>query len=532
VAGGRRLEGRAAIVTGAAQGLGRAFALRLANEGANVVVCDVLPEVAELARAAGPQGGRIVALLADVTRADDVRRVVDEAVATFGGVELLVNNAGAWRPTPISDPLEKAADDYDVLIGTNLRGSFLFGRAAIPHLVRSGGDIVQISTDHLHTCGAPLALDHTDAPACPWADRPPRPTGGGAAMDLYDASKWGLNGLVFEWARALAPHRVRVNALCMGATDSPMLRAAFGGPPDPAVTGPVMRAEDIAELIVALVCEGKGGRNGTNLGIAPGHPIALPSAHRELRAEEDAPPTPSSAPVDLAGRMALVSPGTTPLAEACARALLGAGVAVALCDADPAVERVVKTLAPLGDVRAIVADGATLEGVQAALAASERADILVTTSAEYRETPVLSSEDEALEDFTDVLDAPLRHAFLLGRAALARMIARGSGDVVHLTGAEVFAEAAGSPDGDCDLYQASRWALNGLTQAWASAAERKGVRVNGLAVEEDASPDEAAAGLIALLREGPQGRTGQNTLVAAGSSGLPPAHKAHRAITG
>ena len=111
--------------------------------------------------------------------------------------------------------------DYEKLVGTNLRGVFLFGRAVLPYMMERGsGEIVNISTDHVQTCGTPFELTHDDAPDCPWANEPPRPTGGGDAMDLYDASKWGINGLTLAWSQAVEEHEIRVNALCMGATDS------------------------------------------------------------------------------------------------------------------------------------------------------------------------------------------------------------------------------------------------------------------------------------------------------------------------
>ncbi len=141
---------------------------------------------------------------------------------------------------------------------------------------RGSGEIVNNSTDHVQTCGAPFPLDHEDAPSCPWAERGPRPTGGGPGMDLYDAAKWGINGLTLSWAQALAPSNIRVNALCMGATDTHMLRGFHNHDPDPAVVASWMRAEDVAGLMIDLLREGPEGRTGENIGIAVGHPIVLP----------------------------------------------------------------------------------------------------------------------------------------------------------------------------------------------------------------------------------------------------------------
>jgi NAD(P)-dependent dehydrogenase (short-subunit alcohol dehydrogenase family) len=265
-----RLDGKVALVTGAAVGLGNAFARALAAEGARLIVCDVREEVAALARDTGA-----VAVVADVANPADVQRVVARTRADFGRIDVLVNNAGVWAGSLPSDPLDKTAKDYDYLIGANLKGTFLFGRAVIPLMIaQCGGDIVNVCTDHVQTCGSPWSLDHADAPNCPWAGRPPRPTGGGPGMDLYDAGKWAQLGLTFAWARALAPHGIRVNALCMGATDSHMLRSFHQFAPPPEEVARWMKAADIARLMIDLL---RDGRTGDYIGAAVGHPIALPA---------------------------------------------------------------------------------------------------------------------------------------------------------------------------------------------------------------------------------------------------------------
>lgn len=277
------LRGKVAIVTGAAVGLGNAFARALAGQGADVVVCDIRPEISELTAELEAGGTRALALEADVARPADVRRVVDAALSAFGGIDVLVNNAGTWAASLADDPLDKSLEDYERLVGTNLKGEFLFGRAVMPHLIeRGGGDIVNISTDHVHTCGTPYLLEHENTPDCPYTGKPPRPTGGGLEMDLYDASKWGLSGLTLAWSQALAPHGIRVNALCMGATDSYMLRSFHNFDPDPKEVASWMKAEDVARLLVDLLREGPGGRTGENIGIAVGHPIVLPERRPSL----------------------------------------------------------------------------------------------------------------------------------------------------------------------------------------------------------------------------------------------------------
>jgi NAD(P)-dependent dehydrogenase (short-subunit alcohol dehydrogenase family) len=268
------LNGKVALVTGAAVGLGNAFARTLAAEGAKLAVCDIRPEISELADAVSVP---VYAAEADVSKPGDVARFVDATLERFGAVDVLVNNAGTWAVSLPDDPIDKTLADYEKLVGTNLRGLFLFGRAVMPGMIERGsGEIINISTDHVQTCGTPFELSHDDAPGCPWANEPPRTTGGEEAMDLYDASKWGISGLTLAWSQALAEHGIRVNALCMGATDSHMLRSFFNFDPPPEEVARWMKAEDIAAVMIELLREGPGGRSGENIGFAVGHPVVLP----------------------------------------------------------------------------------------------------------------------------------------------------------------------------------------------------------------------------------------------------------------
>lgn len=249
-----RLDGQVAIVTGAARGLGAAFARALAAEGCAVVVTDRLDDVAKVGVEIGG-----TAHVGDVADADHVRSVVDVTVEDHGRVDILVNNAGEVWPTGPLDPWEKAVADYDRLMGSNCRGAFLFGRAVAPIMVANGGgNIVNISTDHVH-----------------WAPECSRHHGHGA-MDLYNASKWALNGFTFDWAKALAPHGIRVNNMCMGATDTEMLRSWVGDGADPDYIAQWMNPADTAEVLVQLIAEGPGGRTADSIGLWIGHPVVLP----------------------------------------------------------------------------------------------------------------------------------------------------------------------------------------------------------------------------------------------------------------
>ncbi len=276
------LKGKNAIVTGAAVGLGQSYAQALAQQGVNVAVCDVRDEISERPAELEAHGVRAIGWQADVSVAADVRKVVDGAREALGSIDILVNNAGVWGASVADDPLEKTLEDYERIVGTNLKGEYLFGRAVIPIMIEqgTGGEIVNVATDHMVTCGTPHNVC-PNLPTCPWNqpnpsfDGPPRPTGGGDAMDLYDAAKWGLNGLLYAWAKALRPHDIRVNALCMGATDSHMLRSFHNFDPSPEEEASWMRAADAAQVLIDLLLEGPEGRTGENMNFCVGRPVKL-----------------------------------------------------------------------------------------------------------------------------------------------------------------------------------------------------------------------------------------------------------------
>ena len=277
-----KLKGKSAIVTGAAVGLGSSYAKALAQEGVNIAVCDLREEIHEVAGSLRALGVNAVSYQGDVSDPDHVRTVVDGARAEFGSIDILVNNAGVWGVSVADDDLDKSLEDYEQIVGTNLKGEYLFGRAVIPIMIEQGkgGEIVNIATDHMVTCGTPYFCC-PKLETCPWGDSP-RPTGGGDAMDLYDAGKWGLNGLLYGWAKALAPHNIRVNAFCMGATDSHMLRGFHDFDPSEEEVASWMRAEDNAQAMIDMLLEGPSGRNAQNVNFCIGRPVQLEPAHEHV----------------------------------------------------------------------------------------------------------------------------------------------------------------------------------------------------------------------------------------------------------
>ena len=229
-----RLAGRAAIVTGAAGGIGRAIAERCAAEGAAVLIADVQRDAGEAAATAiRSAGGQAEFAATDVTSEADVRAMVDAAVARFGRLDILVNNAGIGRFVPF-EQLEPG--EWDRIFAVNLRAAYLACRAAVPHLKRSGhGAILNLSSQS--------GLQ------------------GQAMNEAYCASKAGVILFTRSLARELAPDGIRVNCVCPGGTDTPLLRSfsrsiksADSAPARPPL-GRFARPEEIASTILFLASD-------------------------------------------------------------------------------------------------------------------------------------------------------------------------------------------------------------------------------------------------------------------------------------
>ena len=190
----RRFEDKVVLVTGAASGIGRATALRVAEEGAAVVCADLQADAAqETAKLAEERGGRAFARACDVGQPDDVSATVAEAVEHFGKLDVLCNIAGFLR---MDNFHELALEDWNRVITVNLTGTMLMCRAAIPHLLETGGNIVNASST---SALAGLA----------W---------GGA----YAASKGGVLALTRTLAVEYGRQGIRANAVCPGSIKTPM----------------------------------------------------------------------------------------------------------------------------------------------------------------------------------------------------------------------------------------------------------------------------------------------------------------------
>ena len=232
------LEGKAAVVTGSAVGIGRAIAVALAEQGAAVAGLDIdaagNAETARLVRETGRQG---LAVDCDVADRAQVRRAMNGALQRLGRIDVLVNNAAIYADTSLTGgDYESQTRGYERSMAICALGSFYCARAAAPAMLAAGGgDILNVITEHIKE-------GHLMT--------------GGAASG-YDGAKWVQWRQVETWAAELAPHGIRVNGLCMGATDTPMLRAVSV----PAAEAG-MRAADVGQAVVNVLAHGAGGPTG------------------------------------------------------------------------------------------------------------------------------------------------------------------------------------------------------------------------------------------------------------------------------
>jgi NAD(P)-dependent dehydrogenase (short-subunit alcohol dehydrogenase family) len=240
-----KLSGKVAIVTGAASGIGRASAIAFAREGARALVADTDNAGGEeTAAAIVAEGHEAVFVRVDVSKETDLAHAIDEAVARWGRIDILFNNAGVLLVKPIEKMTE---EEWDRVMSINVKSAFFAIKHVVPHMRRNGGGAI-LNTGSI----ASLA--------------------GQVGTPVYSASKGAIALLTKSLALDLGRDQIRVNCICPGITDTPMLREHLGHGEEGEAriktrlsrvpTGRILGPEDIARAALYLVSEDSAGVTG------------------------------------------------------------------------------------------------------------------------------------------------------------------------------------------------------------------------------------------------------------------------------
>ena len=252
-----KLRGKTALVTGGGRGIGRAIALGLSQEGAQVAVLDILADnAAAVAREIEATGVKALALPADLTKRAQVDRAVADTLAQFGQIDILVNNAGWDRMEMFLDSEEET---WDKIIAINFKGMLYVCKAALPSMVARGqGKVISIASD---------------------AGR-----AGSTGEAVYAGTKGAIIAFSKTLAREMARHKITVNVVCPGLTETPLLQGIREQSPKTekvieAVTraiplGRVGQPEDIAGAVVYLASPAADFVTGQTLSVSGGLTMA------------------------------------------------------------------------------------------------------------------------------------------------------------------------------------------------------------------------------------------------------------------
>jgi 3-oxoacyl-[acyl-carrier protein] reductase len=252
------LKNKIVIVTGGAAGIGRATALRFAEEGCRVAVWD-LDDPGTLLAEITAAGGQGTFTRVDVSQAEAVRVAVEEVLARWGRIDVLVNNAGIvrdgqlvkWKDGAVASVLDDQA--WDAVIGVNLKSVFLCARAVVPHMIAGGGGVILNASSVVGLYG-------------------------NFGQSNYTATKAGVIALTRTWARELGKYKIRVNAVAPGFVATDIVKAM----PDKVLSamvehtpmGRMGRPQDIAEAYLWLASDRAGFVHGAVLsvdgGLVPG----------------------------------------------------------------------------------------------------------------------------------------------------------------------------------------------------------------------------------------------------------------------
>ena len=252
-----RLKDKAALVTGAGSGIGRAAAVLFASEGASVACADLSharaqETVAEIERL----GGRAVALSGDVSAAEDAAGMVDGAVDALGRLDIVVNSAGVTARNALP-PGSDADDVWDRVIEVNLRGTYLVSRCALAHMQRGGGGSIVNLASTMGMVGYPPGL--------------------GGALNPYPPSKGGVIQLTRNMAVDLARDGIRVNCLCPGFVETDLTKSLTDDPPTRQMLesrhplGRLGRPEEVANAALYLASDEASYVTGAALTVDGGY---------------------------------------------------------------------------------------------------------------------------------------------------------------------------------------------------------------------------------------------------------------------
>jgi NAD(P)-dependent dehydrogenase (short-subunit alcohol dehydrogenase family) len=238
-------NGKVAFVTGGGSGIGRAAALAFARAGASVAVADIGEQAnQETARLIEQEGGRALAVRCDVTKADEVKAALEKTDETFGRLDFAFNNAGLEpkKPAPTADYDE---EEWNRIIDIDLRGVFLCMKHEIPLILKSGGGAI------VNTSSGAGVIGIKGSPA-------------------YTAAKHGVIGLTRAAALDYAAQNIRINAVCPGYIDTPMMGRFTGGTPEGRAQviseepiGRMGKPEEIANTVLWLCSEGPASLSAT-----------------------------------------------------------------------------------------------------------------------------------------------------------------------------------------------------------------------------------------------------------------------------